>query len=819
MTCGSIGWWTIKRHLCLCALLTLMLVGCDAHISDTLAPDAATNVSVSADSTIGQSFVARHAGLQSIDILLATDGAAGDAPLTLHLRSSALPSAPDLRVASLMMRSPAPQTWYHFAFDPIDARNQSYYFFVESRLPVGAMLHGAQLPSSAYRDGALYVAQRAQDGQLSFRASYAAEWVALDLLSFVGQSVLTTLAFVVVFVVPGMALQTFLLPLTAWRARIALAAALSLCVYPLVLLWARVADIALGAWTVVLPVVVASCALTLRAFTQRDVWMRVRIRSDVASLAWWITATLVLSVQLFILRGVDAPMLGDSVQHTVIAQLLLDHGGLFDSWQPYAPYSTLTVHYGFHSAVAAFAWLTRAAILDATLLVGQWINFVAILSLSLLAERVSRNRWAGVGAMLVAGLLSPLPNEYLNWGRYPQLLGQALVPAACWLTWRMFDGVAHKRIGLSVVAALVFAGTLLAYYRMPHYVALLVILLVGAYALRARSHWRALIEPLLMLSGAGLVALALMLPWLLHIRGGNLAESVEFGVTQGSTLDAVRNEYQIFTSLDQYVPLALVLAATLVTLYALWRRHRAVLIVALWCIGIALLPASRLLRVPGANNLQGFAIIISLYMPISVSVGYGVDRLLDAATQLNRVWLVSALTVFSLLALFGARQQLSAVKPDNRILAPADLRAMQWIDANVSRDAQFLVDGFLIYGGTSAVGSDGGWWLPMIAHRRNTMPPQYALLSERPNDVRFNDWIVELVTQLRKVGVSTREGVALLCNNHITHVYVGEEQGRIGIPPPQPMLHLADLENSLAFTTIYRQDKVGVFALNESDCR
>jgi hypothetical protein len=79
--------------------------------------------------------------------------------------------------------------------------------------------------------------------------------------------------------------------------------------------------------------------------------------------------------------------------------------------------------------------------------------------------------------------------------------------------------------------------------------------------------------------------------------------------------------------------------------------------------------------------------------------------------------------------------------------------------------------------------------------------------------------MINLVTLIRRMGVAAPETLALLCRTHITHVYVGQERGRIGIGPVEPMLSLTALEHSPTFTPIYRQDKVGIFALNDSACR
>ena len=82
-------------------------------------------------------------------------------------------------------------------------------------------------------------------------------------------------------------------------------------------------------------------------------------------------AVLVILTRLWPVRSLEMPMLGDSYQHSMITQLLLDNGGLFDSWQPYAELSTFTYHFGFHAAAAAFAWISRLPAPQAMQAVGR----------------------------------------------------------------------------------------------------------------------------------------------------------------------------------------------------------------------------------------------------------------------------------------------------------------------------------------------------------------------------------------------------------------------------------------------------------------
>ncbi|RME43034.1 MAG: hypothetical protein D6791_16435, partial [Chloroflexi bacterium] len=111
-------------------------------------------------------------------------------------------------------------------------------------------------------------------------------------------------------------------------------------------------------------------------------------------------------------------MWGDSYHHTLIAQLLADHGGLFQSWEPYVPLRSFTYHFGFHSNVVLFHWLTGTPILQSVIVVGQILNALAPLMIYPLVRRLGGSEWTGLIAVLIASLLSPMPAGYVNWGRY-----------------------------------------------------------------------------------------------------------------------------------------------------------------------------------------------------------------------------------------------------------------------------------------------------------------------------------------------------------------------------------------------------------------
>ena len=155
-----------------------------------------------------------------------------------------------------------------------------------------------------------------------------------------------------------------------------------------------------------------------------------------------------------------------------MAQLILDHGGLFQSWSPTPPTSSLTVQYGFSAGAAVWSWVTGQPIQQAVVVFGQLLNLLAVAAWYPLACRLAKgNRWAGVVAVLIAGLLCSVPGFYSNWGRYAQLAGQTVLPVALWLTWDLLERKRFDWRG-ALLLGTCLAGMLLCYYRMAFYLRL-----------------------------------------------------------------------------------------------------------------------------------------------------------------------------------------------------------------------------------------------------------------------------------------------------------------------------------------------------------
>jgi hypothetical protein len=559
-------------------------------------------------------------------------------------------------------------------------------------------------------------------------------------------------------------------------------------------------------------------------------------------------AALVLGVRLYAVRDLAVPMWGDSYQHTMMAQLIVDNGGLFDSWEPYAPLQTFTYHFGLHANVALFHWLSLLdgvglPVYRSMIWVGQILNVLAVLALYPLALKVSGSRWAGVVAVWIAGLMLPMPMYYVNWGRYTQLAGQAILPVAVVLSWALFDtpadgqaedahrpsrawvsllggrwgerlaqiarGLAdggHVPLGQSVLAWIAVAGLAVTHYRvLLFYVAFVLAWLLLKLGRGWRSAWwRAL--------WLGTVPVVVILPWVARTVGSKYAQTVTRQVTTTpDRLSSFSVQYNALGELYSYMGslgwLLLVVAAA----SGLWRRRRGVLLIFTWWFLLFVGTNPQMLGLPGSGVITNFALFIATYIPAGILLGDWASSLVDRAG--SRIW-VHILLALAIIAggLYGADLRVSDVRIGQHALAlEPDVEAMAWIRENTPPDARFLVNSFYAYGGALVVGSDGGWWIPLLARRGTNLPPlNYG--SERGPWPEYRLWVNDVTRQIQEHGSVDPATVDMLRERGITHVYIGQQQGRVNYAGPH-VLDAQDLQSSPYYRLIYHQDQVWIFEL------
>jgi hypothetical protein len=507
----------------------------------------------------------------------------------------------------------------------------------------------------------------------------------------------------------------------------------------------------------------------------------------------------------------------DAYHHTLIARLFVEAGGIPGGYLPYADLASFTYHYGFHSFAATLAWAVGSTAPESLLMVvpqaGQIAGALPVLTLALLGWRVTGNRWAGLAGGAFAGLYGALPAYYVNWSRFTQGLGLALLPVALVFLIELIDRplppkgadeigrdlrAAAQRSAPYLLAVISAAGLFLTHYRIAILYGVFAVLLVASRstaALIARMPSREVIWPLRRTGTFALVLAAAVSPWLVNLYGNFRTHLV------GRTDEETRAYYAVgdlWPLLGQPAFL-LVSVLALAGLVLAWRQR----VWALWLVsatwGLASLWSSPYVfqwlapgfRLPFAGYLDSNTVGQSLWLPASLLGGYCAaaiaDWILSAGAGLRRTWgriwrvagaavMAAALVVVGLAVAAPVAARLDS-KP---YIAPADVEALAWMRANLRRDAVVAANPFAFpWSPRNVYGSDSGLWVPLLAGVRSTVPPLPAY-NERLSDPDYLEDALQVVAFEPIVG--REPDWDALKGMGVTHVFAGTRGGAFDIP-------------------------------------
>ena len=305
----------------------------------------------------------------------------------------------------------------------------------------------------------------------------------------------------------------------------------------------------------------------------------------------------------------------------------------------------------------------------------------------------------------------------------------------------------------------------------------------------------------------------LFLPWFINIFAGQITHTLAVQLsTPAETVSTFTQQYNSIGDLFVYLPALLWLLLPVSILWGSWRHERGVLLIGLWWFLILLAGNPQWLYLPGEGALSNFAVFIAAYIPVSVLVGYLVGQVSNYNNRVHKSLALVLLFSVCLIGVWGAHARLGDLQvAQGTLVTRPDIRAAGWIQENTPSNARFLVNSFSAYGGSSIVGSDAGWWLPLLAQRQTTLPPlTYA--AERGPRPDYIAWVNALTAEIQNKGITNPDVLALLRARDITYVYVGQRQGRVNYTGPQtlaPELLLA----SANFRLVYHQDQVWVFKI------
>lgn len=878
--------WDVLRRLklvtygLLLALASLALTGCTAflNLEPTTWTDSPTHIlsGLQPGETAGQTFTSHFAGLNSITLWIQPDHASGNlengaiytGALKLHIYSSPT-NLEEWASSMLPIEQLTVDGAYHFTFPSIPtSSNQDFYLLLENQSSIPILI--GQRPGETYLDGAAYWQGKPINSQLTFSLAYAPVQASLGLLREAITWLWLFLAAIFLLLPPGWALLELFYPQIQERAklqpdieRILLALGVGLSVYPLLYLWCFAPRLVglpvlrLGPLYAWLPPLTSLAYLAWHHLSTHKELQKIAVPWNASTSSTCLESKngrratakpesaavhfqpqfvliillgMVLFTRFYVLRSIDIPLWGDSYQHTLITQLILENGGLFQSWQPYASLEIFTYHFGFHSLAATFSWLTGLSASQAILWFGQFLNCLAIALLAPLARKVGRSPWASIWCILIAALISPMPMGYINWGRYTQLAGLVMLPVVVFLLWEHLSlSVSARHWKTDLLAGIAWSGLAATHYRLLLFAAIFPILFLIDRSHHRRSQLRSIAQ-------VGGAATLLSLPWIVQIATrARLVQTVAYLLhTPSSQMPNFVQEHHTFGDLTLYQPLGLWLLLPAILAFLLWGNRKNALQIILWWYLLLLLANPDWFNLPGAGIFSNFAVLISLYIPFGLLFGAAASFLAHKMKPYfptaNRLAFPLALLILLIAAVYGIPRQFQIVDlQKSSLVTHPDLRAAAWIRANTSQNARFLVNSFFAYGDTVLAGSDAGWWLPLLAQRQTTLPPLNFALEQKPPG--YVNWEYHLADKLAKSGdIFLRDSstpasspssehletvdpatLALLRQYGITHVYIGQRQGKVN--NSHTILDYTQLLASPAFSLVYHQDRVWIFEL------
>jgi hypothetical protein len=795
--------------------------------------------------SLGQSFLSRYDGLSGISIYINL-AQANNGLLRLDLYEKFGEITPIRSTESILAESHKP-TYLSLDYSPIN-NSATEDFYYELSYEGSGSISVAGAAGNRYLNGAIYIDGQPQNSQMAFNLEYSPMLLSIGLFieSLTWLGILAVGFFIVG--IPGWAILSWFFPPWGkinWISKFALSLVVGIALYPLIILWSEVFSLQLGPWFAWFFPSLCLALIVWRKYhnyQKRDldlagqdagkgkIWQGKNFKQNVINflpdLAFIIIVGFLIITRFWPIRSLDAAMWGDSYQHTLITQLIVDNGGLFRSWQPYTELSSFTYHFGFHSIAAVYHWLTRIDVTQATLWVGQLLNIFAVITLYPLAVLIGKNRWAGVIALLIAGLIAPMPMSYTNWGRFTQLAGQVILPALIVILWM---NLKTKRIHWkwNSLIWITLAGLFLSHYRVVLFIPFfyLSVLILDFRA----AGWTHIIK-LAALHAFGSVLL--VLPWLLRLVEGKLPEIYgnQIQVPASQVSQAIQ-DYNAIGDITGFLPNYLWIMMILAVAWGIIQRNRDSNIFSLWWLFILLAANPNWLRLPGAGILSNFAVFIAAYIPVGIIIGSAAGSILNelrlkkknengwyAPIVVNsdneqRFAVLSgiALLVVLIIGLINFRSQLSLVKPSvHSLVTRPDVKAGYWIDENLPGDAKLLVNSFFAYGGSLVVGSDAGWWLPILAARETTLPPINYGFENGP-EPDYVETINELVAEIEAKGISHPDVLAELQDQGITHIFIGQQQGKVNVLTP--LINVNDLVNNPNFGIVYNQDRVKIFEI------
>ena len=707
------------------------------------------------DHTFSQGFVPARPGLDSIDIWLNPVRGSQSNPgsLQINLYSNQNNLVPiynaTLSLASVSQNSPLKISFP----SQTNSQDQKYFLYLTTK-NIAVEIYGQD--EDAFPAGEAAIDGQILNADLGFQLTYDYDTYAFftDFVVFINSGWIIISIFIIL-ILPGYIFLTItgLVKDYDFGTIIGLSVAMSISLISLLMVWTSRVNIhwnqnsvQLGAGLLVV------CTIWL--------WVRDRRNIHLPKINWYqvilcLIFCFTLATRLIMVRDLSAPPWVDSIHHALITRLIVEQGAYPNTYAPFINIETAAYHSGFHSLIAVFHWLTGLDIQQAMLLFGQVLNALIIFAVYMFAQNLTKSRISSLIAGLATGLLSPMPAYYTSWGRYPQLAGLLILPAAAILiqpiiypekpgTPRYKASGGFKNI---LTASIISCGMILTHYRVSAFFVFLVIADVATYLisrLNKPNFWNNVSIIFRQTGWLALLTVIMILPWLLPALRTLIlprflpADSQPvFSGFPISYLNSAAGNYVMGMSVFGW-------------LLGILQRKRFTFSLTLWIVMVFAVANLSLLKLPGGRYINNSSVGIMLFLPFSVLAGYlggqiyyGLKRLLPRPLKLS---LIYGVLLFGLgVAFWGSKQVIPILNPITFFARQDDIRAIKWIESHTNREDTFLINPFL-WGYGLYAGNDGGYWISPLAGRKTIPPPiLYGFSNDKSQIKAMNSSIVEAI--------------------------------------------------------------------------
>jgi hypothetical protein len=795
--------------------------------------------------TIAQSFRSPRDGLSRLDFemnfsgVLPPDG-------TFSLREGDGLEGRAVYTAPLTAGKTVQNIYLSYSFPPIsNSGGMTYTAVLRAPGDLGERIGLRYNSFDTFSSGRLYSSGGPQEGDLAFAAryTYTVTDIVGDLLVVFTRDLPVLIAWLAALILPGLALLTWLPNRLQGGQRWIAVPGVSALLWPVFFLVTRAVGFGVNGLTLWFLMLICAVLVVAKPLLSKQPLVFPKVGRE--DWAFWGSLGgllfLTLASRLLALRDAAAGMGLDAYHHTLIAQMFIDRGGVPSDYEPYAPLASYTYHYGFHALTAVVGWLSGRDNPDGLALLmpqaGQVGTALPVLTLTLFCWRSLGNRWAGLAAGALAGLVSVFPAFYVNWSRYTQGWGLALLPVA-WvlllecLNWRERNPtgplkgpipweVALSRSAPYLLAVVGTVGLFLTHYRIVVIYALFTVLylLWRLFAsLRARQPVGETVQPLWRGLVVAALSVAALLPWLINLRQ-NFATNFVSRVSDTSLYyDLTRT---VGPDLLNHYGLALMIALSLGGVgWAIRRRDPLPLLpLIVWLIlFVWSSPYLWGVRLPLAGYLDITTLMTGLWLPTAILAGYTLQEAAKWALSLGdtlsararEIWVGVATRIGGAVALLlavAALFHLGSWLDNKPYITEADMAAMRWMRGNVPSSAYVLANPFAFEWdkppNQSVHGSDAGLWVPLLAARGtgSSVPPLPAY-NERKRSPNYIDDLRNII------GFEPFEGRPAdweaLKRGGATHLYVGSRGGAFNL---SGLLESDDVE------LLFHRDAVWLFRL------